>query len=106
MRDSRIGTYGTLALIFLILGKFTFLLVAAVKPDLALADRGAYSGKMDHSSAMRVVAICPSRRSGKLVAKQVGVVCKIVAGHSHPATGLPTASLAGDIRCLDSDLAC
>jgi cobalamin synthase len=57
MRDSRIGTYGTLALIFHT-RQVHLSFVADRKADLALADRRAHSVALDDSSAVRVVALC------------------------------------------------
>src|SRR4029079_2424211 len=73
MRDSRLGTYGTLALIFLILGKYIFLV--SLEPGqiwrcLIVAHT---------ASRWTVLPLCswlPYARAegqGKLVAKQIGV---------------------------------
>lgn len=72
MRDSRIGTYGALALIFLILGKYTFL--------NALEPRQIWRWLIVAHTASRwtILPLCiwlPYARAegqGKLVAKQVG----------------------------------
>ncbi len=73
MRDSRLGTYGTLALIFLILGKYTFL--------YSLEPRQIWRWLIVAHIASRwtVLPLCswlPYARAegqGKLVAKQIGV---------------------------------
>lgn len=79
MRDSRIGVYGVLALIFLILGKFTFL--SSLPPGQIW--RWLIVG---HTAARwTILPLCawlPYARSegqGKLVAKQVGAL-EIVLG--------------------------
>ena len=78
MRDSRIGTYGTLALIFLIFGKVTFL--SALPPGQIW--RWLIVG---HTAARwTTLPLCvwlPYARAegqGKLVAKQVGVLEVII----------------------------
>lgn len=79
MRDSRIGTYGTLALIFLIFGKFTFL--------SALPQGQIWRWLIVGHTAARwtILPMCialPYARAegqGKLVAKQVGVL-EVVTG--------------------------
>jgi len=74
MRDSRIGTYGTLALIFTILGKFTFL--SSLPPGQIW--RWLIVAQM--ASRWTILPLCaclPYARAegqGKLVAKQVGVL--------------------------------
>jgi len=50
MRDSHIGTYGTLVLIFVSLSKFTFLLSLPSGQHLALADCRAHSRALDNST--------------------------------------------------------
>lgn len=73
MRDSRIGTYGALALIFLILGKYTFL--------IALEPRSIWRWLIVAHTAGRWTALplcmwLPYARAegqGKLVAQQIGV---------------------------------
>jgi len=74
MRDSRLGTYGALALVFLILGKYSFL--------SALAPGQVWRWLIVAHTASRwtVLPLCawlPYARAegkGKLVAKQVGIV--------------------------------
>ena len=74
MRDSRIGTYGTLALIFVILGKFTFLSslpAGQIWRWLIIAHTAA------RWTTLPLCAWLPYARAegqGKLVAKQVGVL--------------------------------
>jgi adenosylcobinamide-GDP ribazoletransferase len=79
MRDSRIGTYGTLALIFVVLGKLNFLSVlpqSQIWRWLIVAHTGA---------RWTILPLCvwlPYARAegqGKLVAKQVGAL-EIVTG--------------------------
>src|SRR5436190_9441520 len=73
MRDSRIGTYGTLALIFVILGKFTLLLslpAGQIWRWLVVAHTAA------RWTILPLCAWLPYARAegqGKLVAKQVGI---------------------------------
>jgi adenosylcobinamide-GDP ribazoletransferase len=72
MRDSRLGTYGTLALIFLLLGKYTFL--------SSLEPREIWRWLIVAHTASRwtILPLCmwlPYARAegqGKLVAKQIG----------------------------------
>lgn len=79
MRDSRIGTYGTLALVFLIFGKFTFL--------SALPQGQIWRWLIIGHTASRwtILPMCialPYARAegqGKLVSKQVGVL-ELVTG--------------------------
>ena len=72
MRDSRIGTYGALALIFLVLGKYTFL--TALEPSQIWRSLIA----AHTASRWTVLPLCmwlPYAREegqGKLVAKQIG----------------------------------
>jgi adenosylcobinamide-GDP ribazoletransferase len=75
MRDSRLGTYGALALVFLILGKYSFLSsIASVSPGqfwrwLVVAHTGS------RWTVLPVCAWLPYARAegqGKLVAKQIG----------------------------------
>jgi adenosylcobinamide-GDP ribazoletransferase len=72
MRDSRIGTYGSLALIFLILGKYTFL--TALEPRLIWR----WLILAHTASRWTVLPLCvwlPYARAegqGKLVARQIG----------------------------------
>ena len=78
MRDSRIGTYGSLALIFLILGKYTFL--------TALEPRQIWRWLIVAHTASRwtVLPLCmwlPYARAegqGKLVAKQVSSLALLI----------------------------
>lgn len=73
MRDSRKGTYGTLALIFLILGKYSFLL------SLSPAQTWRWIIVAHTASRWTILPLCvwlPYARAeghGKLVAGQVGV---------------------------------
>jgi adenosylcobinamide-GDP ribazoletransferase len=79
MRDSRIGTYGTLALIFLILGKFTFL---SSLPSSQIWRWLIVAHTAARWTTLPLCAWLPYARAegqGKLVAKQVGVV-EIVTG--------------------------
>jgi adenosylcobinamide-GDP ribazoletransferase len=79
MRDSRLGTYGTLALIFLLLGKYTFL--------SSLEPRQIWRWLIVAHTASRwtTLPLCmwlPYARAegqGKLVAKQIGSL-SLVAG--------------------------
>src|SRR6201988_4400253 len=83
MRDSRIGTYGTLALIFLVLGKLTFL--SALPPGqiwrwLIVAHTAA------RWTTLPLCTWLPYARAegqGKLVAKQVGAL-EIITGTVTP----------------------
>src|SRR6266446_4609282 len=74
MRDSRIGTYGTLALVFLVLGKLTFLLLlrqGQIWRWLIVAHTAA------RWTILPLCAWLPYARAdgqGKLVAKQVGAL--------------------------------
>ena len=74
MRDSRIGTYGTLALIFVILGKFTFL------SSLPAGQIWRWLIVAHTASRWTILPLCgwlPYARAegqGKLVAKQVGTL--------------------------------
>ena len=78
MRDSRIGTYGSLALIFLVLGKYTFL--------TALAPRQIWRWLIVAHTASRwtVLPLCmwlPYARpegQGKLVARQINSVALLL----------------------------
>ena len=73
MRDSRLGTYGTLALIFLILGKYNFLSLQAPRQIwrwLIVAHAAS------RWTTLPLCAWLPYARAegqGKLVAKQIGV---------------------------------
>ena len=79
MRDSRIGTYGTLALIFLILGKFTFL------SSLPAGQIWRWLIVAHTASRWTILPLCAwltyarAEGQGKLVAKQVGAL-EIIAG--------------------------
>src|SRR5262249_8103541 len=72
MRDSRLGTYGTLALIFLILGKQNFL------SSLSLGQVWRWLIVAHTASRWTILPVCvwlPDARAegqGKLVARQVG----------------------------------
>jgi adenosylcobinamide-GDP ribazoletransferase len=74
MRDSHIGTYGTLALIFVILGKFIFLL------SLPAGQIWRWLIVAHTASRWTILPLCawlPYARAegqGKLVAKQVGIL--------------------------------
>jgi len=73
MRDSRIGTYGTLALIFLIFAKFTFL---SSLPSGQLWRWLIVAHTAARWTTLPLCAWLPYARAegqGKLVAKQVGV---------------------------------
>jgi adenosylcobinamide-GDP ribazoletransferase len=74
MRDSRIGTYGTLALIFVILGKLTFL---SVLPQWQIWRWLIVAHTAGRWTILPLCAWLPYARAegqGKLVAKQVGAV--------------------------------
>ena len=79
MRDSRIGTYGTLALIFIIIGKFTFL------SSLPQGQIWRWLIVAHTASRWTILPLCmwlPYARAegqGKLVAKQVGIL-EIITG--------------------------
>jgi adenosylcobinamide-GDP ribazoletransferase len=79
MRDSRIGTYGTLALIFVILGKLTFL------SSLPPGQIWRWLIVAHTASRWTILPLCawlPYARAegqGKLVAKQVGIL-EIIIG--------------------------
>ena len=79
MRDSRIGTYGTLALIFLVLGKLNFL------SSLPAGQIWRWLIVAHMAARWTILPICawlPYARvegQGKLVAKQVGAL-EIIAG--------------------------
>jgi len=79
MRDSRIGTYGTLALIFVILGKFTFL------SSLPAGQIWRWLIVAHTASRWTILPLCgwlPYARvegQGKLVAKQVGALEVVIA---------------------------
>ena len=74
MRDSRIGTYGTLALIFVILGKLTFL---SLLPPGQIWRWLIVAHTASRWTILPLCAWLPYARAegqGKLVAKQVGVL--------------------------------
>ena len=79
MRDSRIGTYGTLALIFVILGKFTFL------SSLPQGQIWRWLIVAHTAARWTILPLCawlPYARvegQGKLVAKQVGTLEIVIA---------------------------
>jgi adenosylcobinamide-GDP ribazoletransferase len=79
MRDSRIGTYGTLALIFIIIGKFTFL------SSLPQGQIWRWLIVAHTASRWTILPLCmwlPYARAegqGKLVAKRVGTL-EIIIG--------------------------
>jgi len=79
MRDSRIGTYGTLALIFVILGKFNFL---SVLPQGQIWRWLMVAHTASRWTILPLCAYLPYARAegqGKLVAKQVGIL-EIIVG--------------------------
>jgi adenosylcobinamide-GDP ribazoletransferase len=79
MRDSRIGTYGTLALIFVILGKFNFL---SVLPQGQIWRWLIVAHTASRWTILPLCAYLPYARAegqGKLVAKQVGIL-EIIVG--------------------------
>jgi adenosylcobinamide-GDP ribazoletransferase len=79
MRDSRIGTYGTLALIFVILGKVNFL---SVLPQGQIWRWLIVAHTASRWTILPLCAWLPYARAegqGKLVAKQVGVL-EIIMG--------------------------
>lgn len=88
MRDSRLGTYGTLALVFLVLGKYTFL--------SSLEPRQIWRWLIVAHTASRwtVLPLCswlPYARAegqGKLVAKQIGVPALLFASFTFLAVSL------------------
>ena len=72
MRDSRIGTYGTLALIFLVLGKYNFL---SLLPPRQIWRWLIVAHTASRWSILPLSALLPYARAegqGKLVAKQIG----------------------------------
>ena len=74
MRDSRIGTYGTLALIFVILGKFNFL---SLLPQEQIWRWLIVAHTASRWTTLPLCAWLPYAREegqGKLVAKQVGTL--------------------------------
>jgi adenosylcobinamide-GDP ribazoletransferase len=79
MRDSRIGTYGTLTLIFLVLGKFTFL------SSLPQGQIWRWLIVVHTAARWTILPLCswlPYARAegqGKLVAKQVGALEVVTA---------------------------
>ena len=79
MRDSRIGTYGTLALIFVILGKLTFL---SLLPPGQIWRWLIVAHTASRWTILPLCACLPYARAegqGKLVAKQVGIL-EIIIG--------------------------
>ena len=79
MRDSRIGTYGTLALIFAILGKLIFL---SLLPPGQIWRWLIIAHTASRWTILPLCALLPYARAegqGKLVAKQVGVL-EIITG--------------------------
>src|SRR6266404_743728 len=79
MRDSRIGTYGTLALIFVILGKLTFL---SLLPPGQIWRWLIVAHTASRWTILPLCGCLPYARAegqGKLVAKQVGVL-EIITG--------------------------
>ncbi|HZE70770.1 MAG TPA: adenosylcobinamide-GDP ribazoletransferase [Pyrinomonadaceae bacterium] len=79
MRDSRIGTYGTLALIFVILGKFNFL---SLLPQGQIWRWLIVAHTASRWTTLPLCAWLPYARAegqGKLVAKQVGAVEVVTA---------------------------
>jgi adenosylcobinamide-GDP ribazoletransferase len=79
MRDSRIGTYGTLALIFVILGKLTFL---SLLPPGQFWRWLIVAHTASRWTILPLCACLPYARAegqGKLVAKQVGIL-EIITG--------------------------
>ncbi len=79
MRDSRIGTYGTLALIFVILGKFNFL---SVLPQGQIWRWLIVAHTASRWTILPLCTYLPYARAegqGKLVAKQVGIL-EIIIG--------------------------
>src|SRR6267378_2169515 len=79
MRDSRIGTYGTLALIFVVLGKLSFL---SVLPQGQIWRWLIVAHTASRWTILPLCAYLPYARAegqGKLVAKQVGIL-EIIIG--------------------------
>ena len=79
MRDSRIGTYGTLALIFLVFGKLTFL---SVLPQGQIWRWVIVAHSAARWTILPMCAWLPYARvegQGKLVAKQVGALEVVIA---------------------------
>src|SRR6266481_795395 len=77
MRDSRIGTYGTLALVFLVLGKLTFL---SSLPQGQIWRWMIVAHTAARWTTLPLCAWLPYARAeghGKLVAKQVGAVATV-----------------------------
>lgn len=99
MRDSRIGTYGTLALIFLILGKLNFLSL------LTQGQAWRWMIVAHTTSRWTILPLCswlPYARAegqGKLVAKQVGAV-EIVIGSVTLAVALLLLSWRAALAAL------
>jgi adenosylcobinamide-GDP ribazoletransferase len=99
MRDSRIGTYGTLALIFLILGKLNFLSL------LSQGQAWRWMIVAHTTSRWTILPLCiwlPYARAegqGKLVAKQVGAL-EIVIGSVTLAVALLLLSRHAAIAAL------
>jgi adenosylcobinamide-GDP ribazoletransferase len=93
MRDSRIGTYGTLALIFVVLGKLNFL------SSLPPGQIWRWLIVAHTASRWTILPLCawlPYARAegqGKLVAKQVGVL-EIITGTVTLLLVLNASSLA------------
>jgi adenosylcobinamide-GDP ribazoletransferase len=72
MRDSRIGTYGTLALIFLILGKFTLLSALPQHPIWRWLIIGHTAARWTILPMCVALPYARAEGQGKLVARQVG----------------------------------
>ena len=73
MRDSRIGTYGTLALIFLILGKYSFLLSLSPAQTWRWLIVAHTAGRWTTLPLCMWLPYARAEGQGKLVARQVGV---------------------------------
>jgi adenosylcobinamide-GDP ribazoletransferase len=78
MRDSRIGTYGTLALIFLILGKITFLSTLPPGQIWRWFIVGHTAARWTTLPLCVWLPYARAEGQGKLVAKQVGVLEVII----------------------------
>jgi adenosylcobinamide-GDP ribazoletransferase len=79
MRDSRIGTYGTLALIFLILGKLNFLSLLTQEQVWRWMIVAHTTSRWSTLPLCSWLPYARAEGQGKLVAKQVGIV-EIVVG--------------------------
>jgi adenosylcobinamide-GDP ribazoletransferase len=79
MRDSRIGAYGTLALVFLILGKFTFLSGLPQQQIWRWLIVGHTAARWTILPMCIALPYARAEGQGKLVARQVGIL-EVVTG--------------------------